>query len=212
MIQYYQFKNRAIAKLISIFKKNNNVLIYGPQRSFTNFFTQYLERNFFVNIKKGTPYKNLDYYKHNPKPNLNKKIFQNATFFILYKELNLWIKSLERNPMDFFEINKLFGYDISDISEIKKITEYHKNFYRFWIEKKKINLNIEFIDFQEILEPDFVYIFSKYIKSKYNFFSNTKFYVPTKVRFSESFDKKNYKIRNQKKDAVYKEIKSLIKK
>ena len=53
MIQYYQFKNRAIARLISIFKKNNNVLIYGPQRSFTNFFTQYLERNFFVNIKKG---------------------------------------------------------------------------------------------------------------------------------------------------------------
>lgn len=80
------------------------------------------------------------------------------------------------------------------------------------MKKKKINLNIEFIDFQEILEPDFVYIFSKYIKSKYNFFSNTKFYVPTKVRFSESFDKKNYKIRNQKKDAVYKEIKSLIKK
>ena len=211
MIQYYQFKNRAIARLISIFKKNNNVLIYGPQRSFTNFFTQYLERNFFVNIKKGTAYKNLDYYKHNPEPKLDIKILRNTTIFILYKELNLWIKSLERNPMDFFEINKLFGYNISNATEVEKITEYHKNFYTFWIKKNKSYLNIEFIDFREILEPNFIYDFSKYIKLKYNFFSYSKIYIPNKVRFSENYDKKNYEFNNQHDDMIDKQIKSLIK-
>ena len=211
MIQYYQFKNRAIARLISIFKKNNNVLIYGPQRSFTNFFTQYLERNFFVNIKKGTAYKNLDYYKHNPEPKLDIKILRNTTIFILYKELNLWIKSLERNPMDFFEINKLFGYNISNATEVEKITEYHKNFYTFWIKKNKSYLNIEFIDFREILEPNFIYDFSKYIKSKYNFFSYSKIHIPNEVRFSENYDKKNYKFCYQQDDMIYKKIKSLIK-
>ena len=211
MIQYYQFKNRVITRFISIFKKNNDVLIYGPQRSFTNFFTQYLERNFFVNIKKGTAYKDLDYYKHNPKPNLDKKILRSTTIFILYKELNFWIKSLERNPMDFFKINKLFGYNISDVSEVEKITEYHKNFYTFWIEKYKSDLNIEFIDFREILEPNLIYDFSKYIKSKYNFFSYSKIHIPNEVRFSENYDKKNYKFCNQQDDMVYKKIKSLIK-
>ena len=211
MIQYYQFKNRAIARFISIFKKNNDVLIYGPQRSFTNFFTQYLERNFFVNIKKGTAYKDLDYYKHNPKPNLEKKILQNTTIFILYKELNFWIKSLERNPMDFFEINKLFGYNISDASEVEKITEYHKNFYTFWFEKNKSDLNIEFIDFREILEPNWIYNFNKYIKSKYNFFSYSKIYIPNEVRFSENYDKENYEFVNQQDDMVNKQIRSLIK-
>ena len=211
MIQYYQFKNRAIARLISIFKKNNNVLIYGPQRSFTNFFTQYLERNFFVNIKKGTAYKNLDYYKHNPEPKLDIKILRNTTIFILYKELNLWIKSLERNPMDFFEINKLFGYNISNATEVEKITEYHKNFYTFWIKKNKSDLNIEFIDFREILEPNFIYDFSKHIKLKYNFFSYSKIYIPNKVRFSENYDKKNYEFNNQHDDMIDKQIKSLIK-
>ena len=211
MIQYYQFKNRAIARLISIFKKNNNVLIYGPQRSFTNFFTQYLERNFFVNIKKGTAYKNLDYYKHNPEPKLDIKILRNTTIFILYKELNFWIKSLERNPMDFFEINKLFGYNISNATEVEKITEYHKNFYTFWIKKNKSYLNIEFIDFREILEPNFIYDFSKYIKLKYNFFSYSKIYIPNKVRFSENYDKKNYEFNNQQDNMIDKHIKSLIK-
>ena len=141
MIQYYQFKNRIISKLVSIFKKNNNVLIYGPQRSFTNFFHQFLERNFFVNIKKGTAFKNLDYYKHNPKPNLDEKTFSNSVIFILYKDLDLWIKSLERNPMDFFDINKLFNHNISSTKEIEKITQYHKNFYNFWIEKKFLPKN-----------------------------------------------------------------------
>jgi hypothetical protein len=211
MIQYYQFKNRVIARLISIFKKNNNVLIYGPQRSFTNFFTQYLERNFFVNIKKGTAHKNLDYYKHNPEPKLDMKILRNTTIFILYKELNFWIKSLERNPMDFFEINKLFGYNISSVSEVEKITEYHKNFYTFWIKKSKSDLNIEFIDFREIHEPNFIYDYSKHIKSKYNFFSHSKIYIPNKVRFSENYDKKNYEFRNEQEDVVNKQIKSLIK-
>lgn len=211
MIQYYQFKNRIISRLISIFKKNNDVFIYGPQRSFTNFFTQYLERNFFVNIKKGTAYKNLDYYKHNPKPNLDKKIFQKATIFILYKELNLWIKSLDRNPMDFFEINKLFGYNISDVSEVKKISEYHKNFYTFWIEKKKSNLNIEFVDFREILDLNAIYDFSEYIKLKYNFFSYRKVFIPNEVRFSENYDKKNYEFTDQQYDPIYKQIKLLIK-
>ena len=211
MIQYYQFKNRVISKLISIFKKNNNIFIYGPQRSFTNFFTQYLERNFFVNIKKGTAYKNLDYYKHNPKPNLDKKIFQNATIFILYKELGFWIRSLERNPMDFFEINKLFGYNISDVSEIEKIIEYHKNFYNFWIEKNKSDLNIEFINFREILDPNSINNLSKYIKLKYNFFSNNKIFIPNEVRFSENFDIKNYETIDQQDDLIYNHIKSLTK-
>ena len=211
MIQYYQFKNRVISRLISIFKKNNNIFIYGPQRSFTNFFTQYLERNFFVNIKKGTAYKNLDYYKHNPKPNLDKKIFQNATIFILFKELNFWIKSLERNPMDFFEVNKIFGYNISDVSETEKITEYHKNFYSFWIEKNKSDLNIEFINFREILDPNSINNFSKYIKSKYNFFSYNKIFIPKIVRFSKNFDIKNYELIDRQDDVMYNQIQSLIK-
>jgi hypothetical protein len=211
MIQYYQFKNRAITKLVSIFKKNNNVLIYGPQRSFTNFFHQYLERNFFINIRKGTAFKNLEYYKHNPKPNLNKKIFNNTIIFILYKELDLWIKSLERNPMDFFEINKLFNYNISNTTEVEKITQYHKNFYNFWIKKKILFPKIEFVDYQEMFDENSINNFTKYIKLKYKFFSYKKIYIPSKVRFSENFNKQNYKLYIQQDSNFNKQIKSLIK-
>ena len=211
MIQYYQFKNRAISKLVSIFKRNNNVLIYGPQRSFTNFFHQYLERNFFVNIKKGTAFKNLDYYKHNPKPNLDKKIFSNSVIFILYKDFDLWIKSLERNPMDFFEINKLFNHNISNTKEIEKIKQYHKNFYNFWLEKKKFFSRIEFVDYQEMLDDSSIYNFTKYIKLKYKFLSYKKIYIPNKVRFSDNFNKKNYEIINIEDSSLRKQIRSLIK-
>ena len=212
MIQYYQFKNRAISKLLSIFKKNNDVLIYGPQRSFTNFFHQYLERNFFVNIKKGTPHKNLEYYKHNPEPNLNKKNFSNSVIFILYKDINLWIKSLKRNPMDFFEVNKIFDYNISNVQEVDKITRYHNNFYNFWIEKKKIYPKIEFVDYQEMLQDESIYNFTRYLNLKYKFFSCKKIYIPNKVRFSENFNKQNYK-KNQfkKNNSLNKQIQSLIK-
>ena len=211
MIQYYQFKNRAISKFVSIFKRNNNVLIYGPQRSFTNFFHQYLERNFFANIKKGTAFKNLDYYKHNPKPNLDKKTFSNSVIFILYKDLDLWIKSLERNPMDFFEINKLFNHNISNIKEVEKIKQYHKNFYNFWIEKKKFFPGIEFVDYQEMLDDNSIYNFTKYIKSKYKYLSYKKIYIPKKVRFSDNFNKKNYKNFNKGDSSLSKQIQSLIK-
>ena len=39
------------------------------------------------------------------------KTLSKTVIFILYKDLGLWIKSLERNPMDFFEINKLFNHN-----------------------------------------------------------------------------------------------------
>tara|TARA_Y100000741_G_scaffold170275_1_gene128991 strand:+ start:145 stop:783 length:639 start_codon:yes stop_codon:yes gene_type:complete len=211
MIQYYQFKNRAISKLVSIFKKNNNVLIYGPQRSFTNFFHQYLERNFFVNIKKGTVFKNLDHYKHNPKPDLDKKTLNNSVIFILYKDLDLWIKSLERNPMDFFEINKLFNYNISNTKEVEKITQYHKNFYDFWIKKKNFSSRIEFVDYQEMLDEGSIHKFTKYIKLKYKFLSYKRIYIPKKVRFSENFNKQNYKIFVKEDCSLRKQIQSLIK-
>ena len=110
-----------------------------------------MERNFFVNIKKGTAFKNSDYYKHNPKPNLDKKTLSNTVIFILYKDLGPWIKSLERNPMDFFEINKLFNHNISNTKEVEKIKQYHKNFYNFWIEQKNFFQELNLLTIKKCL-------------------------------------------------------------
>ena len=210
MIKYYQFINRAISKLVSIFKKKNNVLIYGPQRSFTNFFTQYIERNFFVNILKGTYSKNINFYKHNPRPKLDKKIKEKTIVFILYKEFNFWLKSLERNPMDFFEINKLFNYNISSTTEVKKIYEYHLEYYNFWIKNKNNFPNIEFVDYREMLDLESIHSFTNYLKLKYKFLSYKKIYIPENVRFSENFDKENYKLSAYQNNELDIKIKELI--
>ena len=73
MIKYYQLKTRAINIILSIFGKNVfTYVIYSPQRTFSNFFEQLLERNVFINFEKGK--KNINYYKHNPGPILDNKI------------------------------------------------------------------------------------------------------------------------------------------
>ena len=77
--------------------------------------------------------------------------------------------------------------------------------------KKKSNLNIEFVDFREILDLNAIYDFSEYIKLKYNFFSYRKVFIPNEVRFSENYDKKNYEFTDQQYDPIYKQIKLLIK-
>jgi hypothetical protein len=79
------------------------------------------------------------------------------------------------------------------------------------LKKKKFFPGIEFVDYQEMLDDNSIYSFTKYIKSKYKYLSYKKIYIPKKVRFSDNFNKKNYKNFNKEDSSLSKQIQSLIK-
>ena len=207
-----QFKNRIISRCVSLFNKNNTMLIYGPQRTFTNFFSQLFERNIYVNQLKGNLNKNINFYKHNPSPTIDNYIKTKPIVFIIYKELNLWIKSLKKNPEDFFIINKKFNYNISSISEVKKLTEYHYNFYTFWIRNSHLVDKLEFVNFRDMLEEDKILKYLEHIKNKYHLHTTSKFFIPKEVRFSDKFDKKKYLLHELERSDLDNEINLLVKK
>ena len=194
MIKYYQLKTRAINIILSIFGKNVfTYVIYSPQRTFSNFFEQFLERNVFINFEKGK--KNINYYKHNPGPILDNKIKNKFIVFILYKEFDIWYESLKKNPMDFFGVvNEKFNKNIRSIKEKKKLKRYHKDFYLYWINKKKKIKNLEFINFRDVLEKKDLTNFVKYLKDKYKVKIYPNFTFPKSVRFSSKFNKKKYSL------------------
>ena len=180
MIQFYQLKNRVISRILSPLKKNNAMLVYGPQRTFTNFFTQLFERNVYINQLKGNMEKNINFYKHNPSPKIDNYIKFKPIVFVLYKEFDLWIESLKKKPMDFLIINKKFDYNISTVSDIENLQKYHSNFYKFWINNKYLVNKLEFVNFRDMLEEDKVLKYIEYIKNKYNLTTSSKYFIPKK--------------------------------
>lgn len=187
MIKLYQLEKRIINSLLFFFGKKKTFVIYSPQRSFSNFFRQLMEMNLFINYEQGK--KNINYYKHNPKVFIDKKLKKKFIVFILFKEFNLWYESIKRNPADFFEMPYKFGIKPFTIKDKQKLKKYHYNFFIKWIINSKKIKNIEFINFREILDEKNSIELLKYIKKKYNLFSNSKLIVPKEVRFSKKFKK-----------------------
>ena len=146
-----------------------------------------MEMNLFINYEQGK--KNINYYKHNPKVFIDKKLKKKFIVFILFKEFNLWYESIKRNPADFFEMPYKFGIKPFTIKDKQKLKKYHYNFFNKWIINSKKIKNIEFINFREILDEKNSIELLKYIKKKYNLFSNSKLIVPKEVRFSKKFKK-----------------------
>ena len=192
MIKYYQFKTRALNRIFSILgKKIYTYVIYSPQRTFSNFFEQLLERNVFINFEKGK--KNINYYKHNPEPFINHNIKNEFIVFILYKEFDLWYESLKKNPMDFFGVvNKKFNKKIKSVSDKKKLEKYHKEFYLYWVNRSRKIKNLEFVNFRDILEKNDVIGYLKYLNIKYNIKIYSNLTIPKSVRFSTKFNKTKY--------------------
>ena len=188
------------------------MLVYGPQRTFTNFFTQLFERNVYINQLKGNMEKNINFYKHNPSPKIDNYIKFKPIVFVLYKEFDLWIESLKKKPMDFLIINKKFDYNISTVSDIENLQKYHSNFYKFWINNKYLVNKLEFVNFRDMLEEDKVLKYIKYIKNKYNLTTSSKYFIPKKVHHSDNFDKEKYLNYKLKKSDLDNQINLLISK
>ena len=90
-------------------KKILKILIFCPQRTFSNYLESFLIKNFYVEIVNSTDnIKNYDnpLHKHSilTNPILNEK-FNNNNYiiFLLYKNSRYWIDSLNRNDQDFFD-------------------------------------------------------------------------------------------------------------
>ena len=209
MIKLYQLEKRIINRFLYLFGKSNTFVIYSPQRSFSNFFRQLIEMNLFINYEQGK--KNLNYYKHNPKVKLDTNLKKNFIIFILYKEFNLWYESIKRNPADFFLKLDNFRINPMTIRDKKKLRNYHKNFYDFWILNARKTKNIEFINFREVLTDDNNQFLLRYFKKKYNLMSNSLFKIPTTIRFSKKFNKKRILKFPITKDTQFKKINKLIK-
>ena len=209
MIKLYQLEKRILNKFLYLFGKSNTIVIYSPQRSFSNFFRQLIEMNLFINYEQGK--KNLNYYKHNPKVKLDTNLKKNFIIFILYKEFNLWYESIKRNPADFFLKLNNFKINPMTIGDKKKLKKYHKNFYDFWILNARKTKNIEFINFREVLNDENNQFLLKYFKKKYNLISNSVFKIPTSIRFSKKINKKKILNFPISKDTQFKKINKLIK-
>jgi len=187
VIKLYQLEKRIINNLLFLIGKRETFVIYSPQRSFSNFFRQLIEMNLFVNYEQGK--KNINYYKHNPKVNIDFNLKKKFIVFILYKEFNLWFESIKRNPADFFEMPHKFGLKPFTIKNKKRLQKYHYNFFNKWLSNANKIKNIEFINFREMLNDKNALDLLEYIKIKYNLFSNSSLIVPKKVRFSKKFNR-----------------------
>ena len=208
MIKSYQLEKRIINNFLFLIGKKVTFVIYSPQRSFSNFFSQLIELNLFLHYEKGK--KNINYYKHNPKVSLDLNLKKKYIVFVLYKEFDLWHQSLKKNPMDFFQMFKKFDLPHMTIKDKKKLKNYHFDFFNFWLKNSNKIKNLEFINFREILVERNILEILDYIKTKYKLFSKSKKTIPTKVRFSKKFNKNKINKTNPDKSILSKKINCMI--
>ncbi len=180
-------------------KKVIKILIFCPQRTFSNYLESFLVKNFYVEIINSTDnIKNYDnpLHKHSliTSPILKKKYNnQNYIIFLLYKNSNFWIDSLDRNDQDFFDQFLDFHNITIKRDDKNSLIKYHKNWYETWIHNLKSFSNIEFINHRQTFNYENNLSLFHYLISKYQLVSKGKMRLPSKIRRSDTFNIINYK-------------------
>ena len=195
-----------ISYLYNIFGSNilkilNNdvkkILVFSPQRTFSNYFETLLEKNFFIDFENTTnEVKNYNskIHKHTFNPDLEylKKHHSDSIIFILYKNFDLWLKSLETNDQDFFD-HFLPHHNIKINRNDKiKLKQYYFNWYQNWLNIKNKIKNVELVNHKQTLTLENNKKLFKYLKIKYKIHSKGNFKEPSKIRRSASFNKSFY--------------------
>ncbi len=180
-------------------KKILKILIFCPQRTFSNYLESFLIKNFYVEIVNSTDnIKNYDnpLHKHSilTNPILNEK-FNNNNYiiFLLYKNSRYWIDSLNRNDQDFFDQFLVFHKIKIKRDDRSALSKYHKNWYETWIDYLKTFSNVEFINHEQTFDLSNNLSLFDYLNSKYPLISKGKMKLPTNIRRSSSFNINNYK-------------------
>ena len=188
-ILFFKFKKKKILK----------ILIFCPQRTFSNYLESFLIKNFYVEIVNSTDnIKNYDnpLHKHSilTNPILNEK-FNNNNYiiFLLYKNSRYWIDSLNRNDQDFFDQFLVFHKIKIKRDDRSALSRYHKNWYETWIDYLKTFSNVEFINHEQTFDLSNNLSLFNYLISKYPIISKGKMKLPTNIRRSNSFNINNYK-------------------
>jgi len=180
-------------------KKVIKILIFCPQRTFSNYLESFLVKNFYVEIINSTDnIKNYDnpLHKHSliTSPILKKKYNnQNYIIFLLYKNSNFWIDSLDRNDQDFFDQFLDFHNITIKRDDKNSLIKYHKQWYETWIHNLKSFSNIEFINHRQTFNYENNLSLFHYLISKYQLISKGKMRLPSKIRRSDTFNIINYK-------------------
>ena len=180
-------------------KKIFKILIFCPQRTFSNYLESFLLKNFYVEIINSTDnIKNYDnpLHKHSilTNPILNEK-FNNNNYiiFLLYKNSRYWIDSLNRNDQDFFDQFLVFHKIKIKRDDRSALSKYHKNWYETWIDYLKTFSNVEFINHEQTFDLNNNLSLFNYLNSKYPIISKGKMKLPKNIRRSSSFNINNYK-------------------
>tara|TARA_Y100001970_G_scaffold293836_1_gene443691 strand:- start:4794 stop:5450 length:657 start_codon:yes stop_codon:yes gene_type:complete len=187
-------------------KKILKVLIFCPQRTFSNYFESFLLKNFYVEIINSTDnikkYQN-PLHKHSISTSpILKEQFNNSDYiiFLLYKNSSNWIDSLNRNDQDFFDQFLYFHKIKIERNDRLSLIEFHKNWYKNWIDNIKNFSNVEFINHEQTFSLKNNLSLFNYLKSKYPIISKRKMKLPINIRRSDSFNINNYKKKNNKFD------------
>ncbi len=179
-------------------KKPKKILIFSPQRTFSNYFETFLIKNFYVDVINSTDYirdYNNVLHKHIYKfsrKKLERYNNNNYIFFLLYKNSKLWIESLKKNEMDFFDeflVHHKIKISRSDNNNLKR---YHKTWYKNWLNLRKNFNNVELINHKQTLKYYSNLSLFNYLKKKYNLTDKGKIKIPKKIRRSKKFDKSKY--------------------
>ncbi len=183
-------------------KKVPKILIFCPQRTFSNYLENFLVKNFYIDVINSTDkIRNYDNPIHKHTFKIDTKIKEkydnkNYIIFLLYKNSNFWIESLDRNDQDFFD-QFLYHHKIYIKRDDKiKLKEYHRNWYKNWINYLNNFSNAEFVNHEQTFDLKNNLSLFNYLKSKYKLVNKGKIKIPTKIRRSSQFDIKNY---NKKK-------------
>ena len=186
------------SNILKIFNKDvKKILVFSPQRTFSNYFETFLEKNFFINFLNTTnEVKNYDskIHKHILCPDLEylKKYHSDCIIFVLYKNFELWLKSLEKNDQDFFDHFLPYHNIKIDRNDKIKLKQYYFNWYQNWLNIKNKIKNVELINHKQTLTIENKKKLFEYLKLKYKLYSKGKFNEPRKIRRSDSFDKNIY--------------------
>ena len=186
------------SNILKIFNKDvKKILVFSPQRTFSNYFEKFLEINFFINfINTTNEVKNYDskIHKHIHCPDLEylKKHHSDCIIFVLYKNFESWLKSLEKNDQDFFDHFLPYHNIKIDRNDKIKLKQYYFNWYQNWLNIKNKIINVELINHKQTLTIENNKKLFEYLKIKYKLYSKGKFKEPSKIRRSDSFNKNFY--------------------
>lgn len=204
------------SNILKIFNKDiKKILIFCPQRTFSNYFEAFLEKNFFVNFLNTTnEIKNYNskIHKHSIYPDLEylKKNHNNCIIFILYKNFESWLKSLEKNDQDFFDHFLPYHNMTIDRNDKIKLRQYYFNWYQNWLKIKNELKNVEFVNHKQTLSIENNKKLTEYLKIKYNLYSKGKYKEPSKIRRTDSFDRNLYLNNIEVSDSPFEEYFQII--